>query len=86
MAKAQRLCGSCGKWHAPHMPDNTTLVPICPECWKQATVDTRISALSLATVSSRMVSVDTTLLEMMDSIVTALAAKQANSSSGYSEN
>ena len=82
----KHLCGSCQKWHAPHRPDNCTQIPICPECWKQATVDTRISALSLAKVASGIGSLDSTVLEMMDSIVTALAAKQANSSSGYSEN
>jgi hypothetical protein len=68
------------------MPDNTTLVPVCPECWKEINVNTRVFALSLATVSSRMVSVDTTLLEMMDTIVSALAAQKKNSGNEFSEN
>ncbi len=81
----KHLCGSCQKWHAPHRPDNCVQVPICPECWKAANVNTRIFALSLAKVSSGMGSLDNTVVEAVDAVVSALAA-QKKSCGDFSEN
>ena len=82
----KHLCGSCQKWHEPHRPDNCIQVPICPECWKAANVNTRVFALSLAKVSSSVACLDGSVLEAMEAIIAAMKAKGKDSGSGYSDN
>jgi hypothetical protein len=82
----KHLCGSCGNWHAPHRPDNCTQVPICVDCWKTASVNARVFALSLAKVSASVGALDNTVVELLDGVTSAVAAVQRGSGRSNSDN
>lgn len=81
----KHLCGACGQWHAPHRPDNCIQVPVCQTCWKLIPLDTRVWALSLAKMTSRVDALDNTLHELLDGVVEAIAASK-KTGGGYSDN
>jgi hypothetical protein len=73
----RHLCGSCGTWHAQHRPDNCIAVPICPECWRQISINTRVWALSLASMTSTVSALDNSIHELLDGVVESIAATQS---------
>jgi len=72
----KHLCGVCKNWHMPHRPDNCTQIPICPECWKSANINTRIFALSCAGVASKVAGLDRSVLELLDGVTSVVTASQ----------
>ena len=74
----RHLCGACGQWHEPHRPDNCTPVPICEKCWRQASVNAKLFALTLGHVSSCISGLDNSVIELLDGVTSAFAASQKN--------
>jgi hypothetical protein len=60
-------------------------VPICHACWKLIPLDTRVWALSLAKITSRVDALDNSIHELLDGVIEAIAASK-KSGSGYNDN
>lgn len=86
MAIGKHLCSICGSWHSPHMPDNTTMVPICKECWGKTEINSRLVAISLARATNVIENLDRTIFEGIDGAIIKLVDARMKELNRHSEN
>jgi len=80
------LCGACGSWHSAHMPDNCTEVPICPKCWKESPISTRVFAITCARMATRVESLDNTIFQGIEGAIVDLVQAKARKLSEHNCN
>ncbi len=82
----RHLCGACGQWHEPHMPDNCTFVPVCTTCWGQIGFNARVFALTLSRASTCIENLDRTIFEGIDGAILKLVEARMKEMNKHSDN
>jgi hypothetical protein len=65
----RHLCAGCGEWHAPHCPDNATLVPMCPSCWGKMNINAKAFMISQMNNSATIDALANVILRGVDGAI-----------------
>lgn len=82
----RRLCGTCGEWHAPHMPTNGIFIPICKTCWSKTSLNARVFALTLSRAADCLENLDRTIFEGIDGAILKLVEARMKEMNKHSDN
>jgi len=82
----RNLCAACGQWFLPYMPDNSTIVPICPPCWENTSLNAKVFAISLARMTARVAALDQTIFEGIDGAILKLVEARAKEMNRHRDN
>lgn len=65
----RHLCACCGEWHAPHCPDNGTMVPVCPSCWSKMNINSKAFLIGQMIQASSIEALSNVILRGIDGAI-----------------